>query len=156
MTQDLDCAVCGFFPRCCLPIIEKNIFTAFYSQNKMPGSEVARQAAADAVYYVTLNLIGFYVRYVGEINMRRGFLDKRGCIETTFKLKYEKEQEVLLLITFNYLQFDFLLLDICCLCFLSHEVTKCDLLNYLYSRIETSVSFSESTALTIDLQIFLP
>ena len=63
----------------------------------MPGSEVARQAAADAVYYVTLNLIGFYVRYVGEINMRRGFLDKRGCIETTFKLKYEKEQEVLLL-----------------------------------------------------------
>ena len=26
--------------------------------------------------------------------MRRGFLDKRSCIETTFKLKYEKEQEV--------------------------------------------------------------
>lgn len=61
----------------------------------MPGIEVVRQAAADAVYYITLNLIGFYVRYVGEINMRRGFLDKRGCIETTFKLKYEKEQEVL-------------------------------------------------------------
>ena len=71
----------------------------------MPGSEVARQAAADAVYYVTLNLIGFYVRYVGEINMRRGFLDKRGCIETTFKLKYEKEQEVLLLITFSRKQY---------------------------------------------------
>ena len=31
---------------------------------------------------------------VSEINMRRGFLDKRSCIETTFKLKYEKEQEV--------------------------------------------------------------
>ena len=29
-----------------------------------------------------------------QINMRRGFLDKRSCIETTFKLKYEKEQEV--------------------------------------------------------------
>ena len=27
--------------------------------------------------------------------MRRGFLDKRSCIETTFKLKYEKEQEVI-------------------------------------------------------------
>jgi len=25
---------------------------------------------------------------------RRGFLDKRGCIDATFKLKYEKEQEV--------------------------------------------------------------
>ncbi len=46
------------------------------------------------VFYASLNFIGLYVRYVGEINMRRGFLDKRGCIETTFKLKYEKEQEV--------------------------------------------------------------
>ena len=153
MTQDLGCGLWLFSPL--LPTNNrKNIFTAFYSQNKMPGSEVARQAAADAVYYVTLNLIGFYVRYVGEINMRRGFLDKRGCIETTFKLKYEKEQEVLSLITFSYLQFDFLLLDICCLRFLSHEATICDLLNY--SRIETNLSFSESTALTIDLQIFLP
>ena len=62
-------------------------------QNNMTESEVFQQASADLVYYITLNGIGFYVRYVGEINMRRGFLDKRGCIETTFKLKYEKEQE---------------------------------------------------------------
>ena len=60
----------------------------------MDTDEIVRQTLADAVYYMTLNLIGLYVRYVGEINMRRGFLDKRGCIETTFKLKYEKEQEV--------------------------------------------------------------
>ena len=31
--------------------------------------------------------------------MRRGFLDKRGCIETTFRLKYEKEQEEGLLLS---------------------------------------------------------
>ena len=31
--------------------------------------------------------------------MRRGFLDKRGCIETTFRLKYEKEQEENLLLS---------------------------------------------------------
>jgi hypothetical protein len=31
---------------------------------------------------------------VGDINMRRGFLDKRGCIETTFRLKHEKDKEV--------------------------------------------------------------
>ena len=46
------------------------------------------------VFYASLNFVGYYVRYVGEINMRRGFLDKRGCIDATFKLKYEKEQEV--------------------------------------------------------------
>ena len=50
--------------------------------------------AADVVFHVCVNMIGWYVRYVGDINMRRGFLDKRGCIETTFRLKYEKEQEV--------------------------------------------------------------
>ena len=63
-------------------------------QGIMQGIDIARQGFADSVYYLTLNFIGIYVRYVGEINMRRGFLDKRGCIETTFKLKYEKEQEV--------------------------------------------------------------
>ena len=46
------------------------------------------------MFYASLNFVGYYVRYVGEINMRRGFLDKRGCIDATFKLKYEKEQEV--------------------------------------------------------------
>ena len=52
------------------------------------------QIGADLVFFISLNCIGFYVKYVSEINMRRGFLDKRSCIETTFKLKYEKEQEV--------------------------------------------------------------
>ena len=57
------------------------------------------QVCAEILFYVTLNFIGLYVRYVGEIFMRRGFLDKRGCIETTFKLKYEKEQEENLLLS---------------------------------------------------------
>ena len=57
------------------------------------------QICAEIIFYATLNFIGVYVRYVGEIFMRRGFLDKRGCIETTFKLKYEKEQEENLLLS---------------------------------------------------------
>ncbi len=57
--------------------------------------QIAQQCLADLVFYISLNFVGFYVRYVNEINMRRGFLDKRSCIETTFKLKYEKEQEVI-------------------------------------------------------------
>ena len=55
---------------------------------------IGQQLAADVVFHICVNLIGWYMRYVGDINMRRGFLDKRGCIETTFRLKYEKEQEV--------------------------------------------------------------
>lgn len=60
----------------------------------MESKALVKQLVADIVFYATLNFIGFYVRYVGEINMRRGFLDKRSCIDATFKLKYEKEQEV--------------------------------------------------------------
>ena len=60
----------------------------------LEGDEIAVQLFADLVFYASLNFVGFYIRYVGEINMRRGFLDKRSCIETTFKLKYEKDKEV--------------------------------------------------------------
>ena len=58
-----------------------------------------KEVCAEIMFYITLNFIGAYIRYVGEIFMRRGFLDKRGCIETTFKLKYEKEQEENLLLS---------------------------------------------------------
>ena len=65
------------------------------SQNdELESRQIAQQCLADLVFYISLNFVGFYLRYVNEINMRRGFLDKRSCIETTFKLKYEKEQEV--------------------------------------------------------------
>ena len=57
------------------------------------------QIGAEIIFYLTLNFVGVYIRYVGEIFMRRGFLDKRKCIETTFKLKYEKEQEENLLLS---------------------------------------------------------
>ena len=50
---------------------------------------------ADIVFLACLNLNGLYVRYVRDVSMRRGFLDKRGCIETTYRLKHEKDQEVL-------------------------------------------------------------
>ncbi|XP_023319662.1 adenylate cyclase type 2 [Eurytemora carolleeae] len=55
------------------------------------------QLIADILFHICLNFIGWYSRYVGDINNRRGFLDKRGCIETTFRLKHEKEKEEKLL-----------------------------------------------------------
>ena len=63
-------------------------------QDELDTSQIASQFIADFVFYASLNFVGFYLRMVNEINMRRGFLDKRSSIETTFKLKYEKEQEV--------------------------------------------------------------
>ena len=66
---------------------------------KAPLSAFVAQFFADLIFLSSLNLIGFYLRYVGEINLRHGFLDKRGCIDATFKLKYEKEQEENLLLS---------------------------------------------------------
>ena len=57
------------------------------------GTGFWQQLLADIFFHVCVNIVGWYLRYVCDINMRRGFLDKRGCIETTFRLKYEKEQE---------------------------------------------------------------
>ena len=57
-------------------------------------ANIGQQLGADIVFHICVNMIGWYIRYVGDINMRRGFLDKRTCIESTFRLTYEKEQEV--------------------------------------------------------------
>jgi len=41
-----------------------------------------------------VNGVGFYFRLVSEVILRRTFLDRRACMESTYKLNYEKEQEV--------------------------------------------------------------
>ena len=63
-------------------------------KDNLETSQIILQFMTDIVFYASLNFVGFYLRFVNEINMRRGFLNKRNSIETTFKLKYEKEQEV--------------------------------------------------------------
>ena len=78
-----------------LAITSSSIFQYFITSAS--GEHVAyigQQLGADIVFHVCVNMIGWYIRYVGDINMRRGFLDKRTCIEQTFRLTYEKEQEV--------------------------------------------------------------
>jgi hypothetical protein len=81
----------------------------------MESGPFLKQLFADIVFYASLNFVGFYVRYVGEINMRRGFLDKRGCIDATFKLKYEKEQEVVFVVL-PFLVAVFVVTACCCCC----------------------------------------
>ena len=75
-------------------VISNNIITIIYQDIESKGPGYTQQLMADITFHLCVNLTGWYLRYVCDINMRRGFLDKRGCIETTFRLKYEKEQEV--------------------------------------------------------------
>ena len=74
-------------------------FTSGSNSDDVIDTNYFQQLGADIIFHVCVNIIGFYLRYVSDINMRRGFLDKRGCIETTFRLKYEKEQEESLLLS---------------------------------------------------------
>ncbi|KAL0280183.1 UNVERIFIED_CONTAM: hypothetical protein PYX00_001555 [Menopon gallinae] len=57
------------------------------------------EIVGEVIFFVTLNLIGMYYRYINEIFIRRTFLDKRACVESTLKLNYEKEREEQLMLS---------------------------------------------------------
>ncbi|XP_070150500.1 adenylyl cyclase X E [Polyergus mexicanus] len=48
---------------------------------------------ADAIYFVCINGLGLYFRFMNEVVIRRSFLDRRKCVESTLRLNYEKDQE---------------------------------------------------------------
>ena len=70
-----------------------------WEESDWAGTNYYQQLGADIIFHACVNLVGWLLRYVSDINMRRGFLDKRGCIETTFRLKFEKKQEESLLLS---------------------------------------------------------
>ncbi|XP_012259687.2 adenylate cyclase type 2-like isoform X2 [Athalia rosae] len=47
----------------------------------------------DAIYFICVNGLGLYFRFMNEVVIRRSFLDRRKCVESTLKLNYEKDQE---------------------------------------------------------------
>ncbi|XP_015124088.1 adenylyl cyclase X E isoform X2 [Diachasma alloeum] len=48
---------------------------------------------ADAIYFACVNGLGLYFRFMNEVVIRRSFLDRRKCVESTLRLNYEKDQE---------------------------------------------------------------
>ena len=70
-----------------------------WEESDWAGTNYYQQLGADIIFHACINIVGWLFRYVADINMRRGFLDKRGCIETTFRLKFEKKQEESLLLS---------------------------------------------------------
>ncbi|XP_066592122.1 adenylyl cyclase X E-like isoform X2 [Prorops nasuta] len=47
----------------------------------------------DALYFICVNGLGLYFRFMNEVVIRRSFLDRRKCVESTLRLNYEKDQE---------------------------------------------------------------
>lgn len=58
---------------------------------------IPKFAVADVIFYVFSALFGFYMTFLLEITNRRAFMDHRCCVESTFKLDYEQEQQEQLL-----------------------------------------------------------
>lgn len=54
---------------------------------------------ADAAFYLAANIVGIFTKCLNETTLRRAFLDRRRCIETTIKLDYEKNQEEQLMLS---------------------------------------------------------
>lgn len=54
---------------------------------------------ADVAFYIAANAVGIFTKCLNETTLRRAFLDRRRCIETTIKLEYEKKQEEQLMLS---------------------------------------------------------
>lgn len=54
-------------------------------------------SVADIIFYASSAMIGFQITFLLEIAIRRTFLNHKYCIQSTYKLNYEKEQQEQLL-----------------------------------------------------------
>ncbi|XP_028045225.1 adenylate cyclase type 2 isoform X2 [Monomorium pharaonis] len=62
-----------------------------YGNSNTP--EIVTKIVSDAIYFVCVNALGLYFRFMNEVVIRRSFLDRRKCVESTLRLNYEKDQE---------------------------------------------------------------
>ncbi|XP_042243018.1 adenylate cyclase type 1-like [Homarus americanus] len=71
----------------------------YYSLSDHQTSSILTKMCVDAFILVCVNLVGVYWRFMSEVAFRRAFLDKRGSLESKFKLDAEKKQEEGLLLS---------------------------------------------------------
>lgn len=60
---------------------------------------IVTKMCVEAAILVCVNLLGIYWRFMSEVAFRRAFLDKRGSLESKFKVEAEKKQEETLLLS---------------------------------------------------------
>ncbi|KAG7189766.1 hypothetical protein KM043_017430 [Ampulex compressa] len=56
-------------------------------------SDYATKIITDTIYFICVNGLGLYFRFMNEVVIRRSFFDRRKCVESTLRLNYEKDQE---------------------------------------------------------------
>nr|XP_033340223.1 adenylyl cyclase X E-like isoform X1 [Megalopta genalis] len=56
-------------------------------------SDYVTKIITDTIYFICVNGLGLYFRFMNEVVIRRSFLDRRKCVESTLRLNYEKDQE---------------------------------------------------------------
>ncbi|XP_020296532.1 adenylate cyclase type 2-like isoform X2 [Pseudomyrmex gracilis] len=59
----------------------------------IPREDSITKIIMDGIYFVCVNGLGLYFRFMNEVVIRRSFLDRRKCVESTLRLNYEKDQE---------------------------------------------------------------
>lgn len=69
----------------------------FDTESQLSTRALVNYVIADIIFYVIGAFVGFFLTFLLEIVNRKVFLDHRSCIESKFKLNYEKEQQESLL-----------------------------------------------------------
>lgn len=65
--------------------------------NNCRADYLTKYSIADIIFYASSAMIGFQITFLLEIAIRRTFLNHKYCIQSTYKLNYEKEQQEQLL-----------------------------------------------------------
>lgn len=65
--------------------------------NNCTPESLTRYSMADIIFYSSSAMIGYQITFLLEIAIRRTFLNHKYCIQSTYKLNYEKEQQEQLL-----------------------------------------------------------
>lgn len=72
------------------------IFCLVTYRTKVPVHDAHRSSniVSEVLFLVAINFFGLYYRLINELVIRRTFLDRRQCVETSLMLKYARDQEV--------------------------------------------------------------
>ncbi|XP_011646135.1 adenylate cyclase type 2-like isoform X2 [Pogonomyrmex barbatus] len=68
-------------------------YLAILSLITYSNTDYVTKIATEMIYFVCVNGLGLYFRFMNEVVIRRSFLDRRKCVESTLRLNYEKDQE---------------------------------------------------------------
>lgn len=82
-------------------IILMELYLTFHQRNEMTCSNqfITIFTIADVMFYLFSSSFGFYMNILLEIANRHSFMNHRSCVESTFKLDYEQDQQEQLLNT---------------------------------------------------------